>query len=68
MGQILSTFIVTSPECHEKVKKIQYGNQECVTLIQAVQSGGEAIPLYMMVASKTHTESWYHNNLSHASE
>jgi hypothetical protein len=62
MGQISSTLVVTSSEGRGKAKKIQPGNREWVTVIQAVQSGGEVIPPYVVVAGKTHLESWYRNS------
>jgi hypothetical protein len=62
MGQISSTLIITSSEGRGRAKKIQPGNREWVTVIQAVQSGGEVIPPYVVVAGKTHLESWYRNN------
>jgi hypothetical protein len=62
MGQILPTLVVTSSEGRGRAKKIQPGNREWVTVIQAVQSGGEVIPPYVVVAGKTHLESWYCNS------
>ena len=62
MGQISPTLVVTSSEGRGRAKKIQPGNREWVTVIQAVQSGGEVIPPYVVVAGKTHLESWYRNS------
>jgi hypothetical protein len=62
MGQISSTLVVTSSEGRGKAKKIQPGNREWVTAIQAVRSDGEVIPPYLVVAGKTHLESWYRNS------
>lgn len=62
MGQISSTLVVTSSEGRGKAKKIQPGNREWVTVIQAIQSGGEVIPPYVVVAGKMHLESWYRDS------
>lgn len=62
MGQISATLVVTSSEGRGRVKKIQPGNWEWVTVIQAVQSGGYAIPPYVVAAGKMHLESWYRNS------
>jgi hypothetical protein len=62
MGQISPTLVITSSEGRGKAKKIQPGNREWVTVIQAVQSGGEVIPPYVVVAGKTHLESWYRDS------
>jgi hypothetical protein len=62
MGQISSTLVVTSSESRTKVKKIQPGNREWVTVIQAVRADGEVIPPYVVVAGKTHLESWYRDS------
>ena len=62
MGQISSTLVVTSSEGRGKAKKIQPGNREWVTAIQAVRSDGEVIPPYLVVAGKIHLESWYCNS------
>jgi hypothetical protein len=62
MGQITSTLVVTSSDGRTKAKKIQPGNREWVTVIQTVRSDGEIIPPYLVVAGKTHLESWYRNS------
>ncbi len=62
MGQISSTLVVTSSDGRAKAKKIQPGNREWVTAIQAVRSDGEVIPPYLVVAGKMHLESWYRNS------
>jgi len=62
MGQISSTLVVTSSEGRGRAKKIQPGNREWITVIQAVQSGGEVIPPYVVAAGKIHLESWYRNS------
>jgi hypothetical protein len=62
MGQITSTLVITSSDGRVKAKKIQPGNREWVTVIQAVRSDGEIISLYLIVAGKIHLESWYRNS------
>jgi hypothetical protein len=62
MGQISSTLVITSSDGRTKAKKIQPGNREWVTAIQAVRSDGEIIPPYLVVAGKTHLESWYRDS------
>jgi hypothetical protein len=55
MGQISATLVITSSEGRGRAKKIiQPGNREWVTVIQAVQSGGDVIPPYVVVAGKIH--------------
>jgi hypothetical protein len=62
MGQISSTLVITSSDGRAKAKKIQPGNREWVTAIQGVRSDGEVIPPYVVVAGKTHLESWYRDS------
>jgi hypothetical protein len=62
MGQISPTLVVTSSEGRGRAKKIQPGNREWITVIQAVRSDGEVIPPYVVVAGKTHLESWYRDS------
>ena len=62
MGQISPTLVVTSSEGRAKAKKIQPGNREWITVIQAVRADGEVIPPYVVVAGKNHLESWYRDS------
>jgi hypothetical protein len=59
MGQISTGMVVTSSDGRAKAKKIQPGNREWVTVIQAVNSTGYAVPPYLIIAGKTHLDSWY---------
>lgn len=61
MGQISTGTVVTSSERLAQAKKIQPGNREWVTVIQAVSSTGYAIPPFVIFAGKNHLESWYEN-------
>jgi hypothetical protein len=51
--------VVTSSDGRAKVKIIQPGNREWVTVVQAVSSVGYAVPPYIIVAGKNHLDSWY---------
>jgi hypothetical protein len=51
--------VVISSDGRAKAKKIQPGNREWVTVVQAVNSMGYAIPPYIIAAGKNHLESWY---------
>jgi hypothetical protein len=62
MGVITTATVVTSSEGRAKVKKIQPGNREWVTVIQGVSSQGWNIPPFVVVAGKTHLSSWYQNS------
>jgi hypothetical protein len=59
MGQISTGMVVTSSDGRAQAKKIQPGNREWVTVIQAVSSTGYAVPPFLVVAGKTHLDSWY---------
>jgi hypothetical protein len=59
MGQISTGMVVTSSDGRAKAKKIQPGNREWVTVVQAVNSTGYAVPPYLIIAGKTHLDSWY---------
>ena len=54
MGVISTGMVVTSSEGRAKAKKIQPGNREWVTVIQAVNSLGWAVPPFIIVAGKNH--------------
>jgi hypothetical protein len=59
MGVISTGMVVTSSDGRARAKKIQPGNREWVTVVQAVNSTGYAIPPYIIVAGKNHLDSWY---------
>src|SRR5882757_6029730 len=59
MGVISTGMVVTSFDGRARAKKIQPGNREWVTVVQAVNSTGYAIPPYIIVAGKNHLDSWY---------
>jgi hypothetical protein len=62
MGIISTAMVVTSSEGRAKVKKIQPGNREWVTVIQGVNSQGWNVPPFVVVAGKNHLSSWYQNS------
>ena len=57
MGVISTGMVVTSSDGRAKAKKIQPGNREWVTVVQAVNSVGYAVPPYIIVAGKNHLDS-----------
>jgi hypothetical protein len=59
MGVISTGMVVTSSNGRQQAKKTQPGNREWVTVIQAVNSMGFAVPPYIIVAGKNHLDSWY---------
>jgi hypothetical protein len=59
MGVISTGMVVTSSGGRAKAKTIQPGNREWVTVVQAVSSVGYIVPPYIIVAGKTHLDSWY---------
>jgi hypothetical protein len=59
MGVISTGMVVTSSDGRAKAKKIQPGNREWVTVVQAVSSVGYAVPPFIIVAGKNHLDSWY---------
>jgi hypothetical protein len=62
MGVITTATVVTSSEGRARVKKIQPGNREWVTVIQGVSSQGWNVPPFVVVAGKNHLLSWYQNS------
>ncbi len=61
MGQISSLSLSPRQKAVER-QEDPAGNREWVTAIQAVRSDGEVILPYLVVADKTHLESWYRNS------
>ena len=59
MGVISTGMVVTSSDGRKQAKKTQPGNREWVTVIQAVNSIGYAVPPYIIIAGKNHLDSWY---------
>src|SRR6187402_939167 len=59
MGVISTGMVVTSSDGRKQAKKTQPGNREWVTVIQAVNSVGYAVPPFLVMAGKNHLECWY---------
>jgi hypothetical protein len=62
MGVITTAMVVTSSDGRARVKKIQPGNREWVTVIQGASSQGWNVPPFVVVAGKNHLLSWYQNS------
>lgn len=61
MGMISTGMVVTSAERRGRPRQVQQGDREWVTVIQAVNSQGWAVPPYIIFAGKVHLASWYRN-------
>jgi hypothetical protein len=59
MGKITANMVVTSAKRRGKAKRLQQGNREWVSVIQAICANGWAIPPVMVVAGKYHLSNWY---------
>lgn len=62
MGIISSAMVVTSSDGRGKAKMVQPGNREWATVIQAVNSYGNSIPPFIILAGKNHLQSWYRDS------
>ena len=63
MGIITTGMVVTSSERRERPRQAQQGGREWVTVIQAVNSQGWAVPPYIIFAGKKHLASWYRDTI-----
>lgn len=61
MSMITMDIVVTSAEKHGQPRQARQGGREWVTVIQAVDSQGWAVRLYIIFAGKVHLASWYRN-------
>ena len=59
MGFITTGMVVTSSDRVGKAKAVQPGNREWVTVIQAVNSQGWAVPPYIIIKGQKHLTTWY---------
>jgi hypothetical protein len=59
MGKITTQLVVTRSDRKGRAKTIQPGNREWVTLIQAINAAGWAIPPFLIYAGKYHLSAWY---------
>jgi hypothetical protein len=62
MGMISSTMVVTSSDRHGKPTLAQPGNREWVSVIQSIDSQGQAIPPFIIVAGQYHLANWYEDS------
>ena len=59
MGMIASGIVITGSERHTRPKSVQPGNREWITVIQAINAEGWAIPPFIIGADQYHLTSWY---------
>ena len=59
MGFITPGMVITSSDRVGKAKAVQPGNREWVTVIQAVNSQGWAVPPYIIIKGQKHLTTWY---------
>ncbi|PHH49707.1 hypothetical protein CFIMG_007664RA00001 [Ceratocystis fimbriata CBS 114723] len=59
MGVIASGIVITGAERRGKAKSLQPGNQEWVTVIQAINAEGWAVMPFIVVSGQYHLSSWY---------
>jgi hypothetical protein len=59
LGVIGTAKVVTSAEYRGTARKLQPGNKEWASIIQAVNSQGRAIPCFLIFSAKNHLSSWY---------
>jgi hypothetical protein len=62
MGMISTTMVVTSSDRHGKPTLAQPGDREWVSVIQSINSRGEAIPPFIIVAGQYHLSNWYEDS------
>ncbi|KAG6998152.1 hypothetical protein FocnCong_v013463 [Fusarium oxysporum f. sp. conglutinans] len=59
MGFIASGMVVTGTERRGRPKSVQPGNREWITVIQAINAEGWAIPPFIIGAGQYHLANWY---------
>jgi hypothetical protein len=62
MGIISATMVVTSSKRRGKTTLAQPGNREWVSVIQSINSRGQAIPPFISVAGQYHLANWYEDS------
>ena len=62
MGVISTTMVVTSSERRGKANLAQPGDREWVSVLQSINSRGEAIPPFIIVAGQYHLANWYEDS------
>ncbi|KAF5255628.1 hypothetical protein FOXYS1_13950, partial [Fusarium oxysporum] len=59
MGVIASGMVITGAERRGRPKSVQPGNREWITVIQAINAEGQAIPPFIIGAGQYHLANWY---------
>jgi hypothetical protein len=59
MGVISTSKVVTSLERRGRLRTLQPGNREWVTVIQGINAKGWSIPPFIIFATKLHQKTWY---------
>jgi hypothetical protein len=59
IGIISMGIVIISSNRRAKAKKIQPSNREWVTVVQAVNSVGYTVLLFIIITGKNHLDSWY---------
>ena len=59
MGMIASGMVVTGAERRGRPKSVQPGSREWITVIQAINAEGRAIPPFIIGAGQYHLANWY---------
>jgi hypothetical protein len=59
MGVIASGMVVTGTERRRRPKSVQPGGRERITVIQAINAEGQAIPPFIIDAGQYHLANWY---------
>jgi hypothetical protein len=62
MGIISTTMVVTSSDRYGKPTLAQPGDREWVSVIQSINSRGEATPPFIIVAGQYHLSNWYEDS------
>ncbi|KAG7000206.1 hypothetical protein FocnCong_v013285 [Fusarium oxysporum f. sp. conglutinans] len=62
MGIIASGMVVTGTERRGRPKSVQPGNREWITVIQAINAEGQAIPPFIIGAGQYHLANWYRDS------
>ncbi|RKK76286.1 hypothetical protein BFJ68_g18047 [Fusarium oxysporum] len=62
MGVIASGMVVTGTERRGRPKSVQPGNREWITVIQAINAEGQAIPPFIIGAGQYHLANWYRDS------
>jgi hypothetical protein len=63
IGKITTQLVVTKLERRGRLKAIQPGNREWVTLIAAINAAGWTIPLFLIFAGQYHLSAWYEEDI-----